>query len=242
MSGVTWDRIREVVGQIAQGRSEWAGMPMLVPGMSMQIHPSFPFAQQFGRTFAPEPSIRLCSSEDISDQVALRNQWASFRHRGVIRIWQDGRKFFFTHGAIQNSAPYLIETLKAANTAWSIETEIKAMETLRAHVSEHQFNLYLMTGMFLESSKKSGVFYVFRRLRPTIAMSARPYGIAQKEAGMHILCTLCSHPIGYYRGSYAGAMVPTDDLLSHLLLMRADEHLFWKNSNQHHASAPESGL
>lgn len=37
-------------------------------------------------------------------------------------------------------------------------------------------------------------------------------------------------------------MVPTDDVIAHLLLMRGDERLFWRRANQHHPLDPESGL
>ena len=59
---------------------------------------------------------------------------------------------------------------------------------------------------------------------------------------MKILACLCMHPIAYYAGSWAGAMCPTDDVIAHLSLMRADEHMFWKRSNQHPPYRPEAGL
>jgi len=59
---------------------------------------------------------------------------------------------------------------------------------------------------------------------------------------VRILACLCAHPIGFYTGSWAGALVPTDDVMAHLLLVRGDEHEFWKQCNQHHPLAPESGL
>ena len=43
-------------------------------------------------------------------------------------------------------------------------------------------------------------------------------------------------------GSWAGAMVPTDDVIAHLSLMRGDEHMFWKRCNQHPSWRPEAGL
>jgi len=37
-------------------------------------------------------------------------------------------------------------------------------------------------------------------------------------------------------------MVPTDDVIAHLMLMRADEHGFWKRANQHPLDRLEAGL
>lgn len=109
------------------------------------------------------------------------------------------------------------------------------MATLQSLVTPRVFRMYLMTGSFLESSTRSKVMYIFRRLKPTIAMSGR-------TGQLRILASLCMHPIAYYEGSWAGAMCPTDDVLSHLMLMRGDEALYWKRANHHHASRPEAGI
>ena len=119
--------------------------------------------------------------------------------------------------------------------AWGLKQEQNALQTLATLVSHHQMKQYVLTGMFLESSERSKVSYIFRRLRPTVAL---------RDAGdkMKILCCMCLHPIAYYEGSWAGAMCPTDDVIAHLMLMRGDEHHFWKSANQHPAWKPEAGL
>lgn len=90
--------------------------------------------------------------------------------------------------------------------------------------------------MFAERSPRSGISYIFRRLRPTIALKAG------KDDRMRCLAALCMHPIGYYDGSWAGAMCPTDDVIAHLMLMRGDEHMFWRRSNQHPAWSQFAGI
>ncbi|HZF24048.1 MAG TPA: hypothetical protein VE030_11360 [Burkholderiales bacterium] len=225
---------------MAEKQHEWAGFPMPVEGMSMQIHPSYPFAENLSKTFLPKPSLRMCRDSDVCEETRLRNRWNSYRDGKEILIVQERGKFFFLYSPVQNSGPMLLQTVSAAR-AWDFEAELRAMETLKRHVTEWAFQCYVMTGSFLETSKRSGVVYLFRRLRPTIALTGKP-DKNRRDVGMRILCTLCAHPIGYYRDSWAGALVPTDDVLSHLLLMRADEKFFWRNSNQHPAWAPESGL
>lgn len=111
--------------------------------------------------------------------------------------------------------------------AWDLNAEAKALETLQGLVTPHAYRTYLLTGMFLETSPRSRVTYCFRRLRPTVAI-----GRGKQPDTTSILCCLCLHPIGFYADTWAGAMCPTDDLLSHLFLMRADEHFFWKKANQ----------
>lgn len=98
--------------------------------------------------------------------------------------------------------------------------------------------MYLLTGMFLERSPRSGLTYLFRKLRPTVVLDARNNDATR----VRVLCTLCLHPIAYYEGSWAGAMTPTDDVVSHLMLMRGDEHMFWRRANQHGATHSEAGL
>jgi hypothetical protein len=88
---------------------------------------------------------------------------------------------------------------------------------------------YLLIGMFLETSKRSGVTYLFRKLAPTVATKAGP------DDEMRVLTTLCLHPIGHYENTPCGVMVPTDDVIAHLLLMRGDEAKFWAKANHHPA-------
>jgi hypothetical protein len=37
-------------------------------------------------------------------------------------------------------------------------------------------------------------------------------------------------------------MVPTDDVIAHLMLMRGDEHMFWRRCNQHQPWTKEAGV
>jgi hypothetical protein len=130
----------------------------------------------------------------------------------------------------------LLSTLGASD-AWGLEQEHNAVQTLGTLIRHRQLKQYLLTGMFLEKSKRSHVSYLFRRLRPTIAISTRN-GTANAKA----LCALCLHPIAYYDGSWAGAMTPTDDVIAALMLMRGDEHMLWKRANQHPISRKDAGV
>lgn len=113
------------------------------------------------------------------------------------------------------------------------------MQLLGTMIRHRQMKQYVLTGMFPERSLRSGVTYIFRRLKPTIAIAPAR---GNDEESMRILACLCMHPIAYYARSWAGGMCPTDDVIAHLALMRADEHLFWKRSNQHPPYLPEAGL
>jgi hypothetical protein len=119
--------------------------------------------------------------------------------------------------------------------AWGLEQESKALNLLGSLVTHRQFKQYVLTGMFVESSKRSGVTYVFRRLKPTVAMHI----VAGK---VKVLCALCMHACAHYAGSWAGGMAPSDDVASHLVMMRGDERLYWARANQHAAWRAEAGL
>lgn len=230
---ITLDTIRQGLARYSRHKGEWAGVPMPVEGMRMVIHPSYPFATGLGDVFMPKEEAGEGDALGSPD-AEVRNVFLSARYGCYVSVCREKSEYFVVFSR-KNTGPMLMNTLGAAR-AWDFEAELRAMETLKRHVTEWQYQLYVMTGMFLESSHKSGVIYLFRRLKPTVAMSGKG------EEGVRILCAMCSHGIGYYADSFAGALVPTDDVISHLLLMRSDEHFFWRISNQHAAWAPEAAL
>lgn len=191
------------------------------------LEPRHPAAEIYAK-FAPK-------YEDNGEKII--NTFYSHRDRCDIVIWEDrgGKRDWGKIPAINHIKQDL--STMGCSAAWSLESEMKAMDTLRSMLEPHIFNMYVMTGMFLETSVRSGVTYIFRRLKPTVAL--RP---GKNNESMRILCCLCLHPLGYYAETWAGAMCPTDDVLGHLLLMRGDEKMFWKRANQIAAHRPNAGL
>ena len=224
--------------RMAREKSEWAGLPVPLMGEKLTIEKSYFGASsqdQINRITNPAlgSELRTCMLDEDSEQTALRNIFWSDRLRGDVMIWQKGKRF--TWGiSVVNRLDYDLRTLGCAD-GWSLETEQKALELLQSLLSHQQFRQYLLTGQFIETSKRSGVFYVFRRLRPTLAISG-------STGTLRILAALCLHPIAYFQNSFAGAMCPSDDVAAHLALMRGDEKLFWRRANQHHPIRPEAGL
>lgn len=223
---------RNSIRDLAQSRGEWAGIPMPMDSHDLVIEPTYPRAEALmavKRVLTGEPG------DDISD-VKMRNRFWSQRYRCWAFIYErDGK---VTYGLMPkgNAADRLIHTLGASD-AWGIEQEKNAVDTLGTLLRHRQFKQYLLTGMFMERSKRSGVHYLFRRLRPTLAITERGKGSRLK-----VLCALCLHPIGYYADTWAGSMTPTDDVIAHLMLMRGDEHMFWRRANQHPAWDPNAGI
>lgn len=208
---------------IAQHAAEWAGIPVPVEGESLVIEPSYPYAHIFND-----------KRDDDATGATLVNSFWSRRKRAPCFIWKepDGklRGGYAPRGRIDME----LRTL-GCSVAWGIEQESIALRTLATLVRHHTFKTYLLTGAFLETSPRSKITYMFRKLRPTLA-------IVHHGESSSLLCALCLHPIGHYGESWAGAMCPTDDVIAHLMLMRGDEHMFWKRSNQIPADQPNSGL
>ena len=219
---------RKRLRSLAIHGNEYGGIPTPIEGETLIVEPKHRLFQFFSNQNKPD-------TDDDGD--VLVNRFYSSKKQSDVLIWKDkeGKTQWGIEPCI-NHFPMDLKTM-ACSVAWSVESEATALQMLASLIPHHAFKYYLLTGMFLESSKRSGVSYCFRKLRPTVAI--RP---DHKTGYMRILCCLCAHPIGYYSGTWAGSMTPTDDVISHLLMMRADEHFFWRRCNQHPSYRPEAGL
>lgn len=223
--------LRDALKQIGDQTAEWAGIPMPIEGLPLIIEPTYPNAEGLMKIGRKEPG-----DEDAG--WSLINRWYSSRHRADVLIMRDPEGKI-VHGKLPafHHIKHDLNSLGASD-AWGLEQEHRALQLLGEMVSHRQMKHYILTGMFLEKSKRSGVTYLFRRLKPTVACAAG----GRPEDSMRILCCLCMHPIAYYADSWAGAMCPTDDVIAHLALMRGDEAMFWRRCNQHPPYRPEAGL
>lgn len=213
--------LRKKISLMADKVAEYAGVPMPLDGEELVIEPSYKFAQ-------------VLSQKSPPSKERVVNSWFAAKYRCELFIYEDegGKRKYGLAPAVHHLS-HDMRTLGCSD-AWGIEQEAKAVNLLAKFARHRQFKQYMLTGMFLESSARSGVMYMFRRLKPTVAMSMVGDG--------KILCCLCMHPIAYYADSWAGAMCPTDDVIAHLMMMRADEPMFWKRCNQIPAWRPEAGL
>jgi hypothetical protein len=216
---------RNQIRNMARLADEYAGIPLPLEDMPLVIDPRYKAAAFYAKT--PEDMT-------IPPHIKKRGSFWSTHKRGLVLIWSEHDKIQF---GIEHGAHHISHDLRAlgASCAWGIEQEANAIQLFASLVSHRQFKHYMLTGMFIETSPRSGVSYVFRRLRPTLALSLRGEAV-------RIMCAMCLHPIGYYEGCWAGAMCPTDDVIAHLMLMRGDERMFWARANQHPAYRPEAGL
>ncbi len=223
----TFAVLRNKLRVLAESRGEWAGYPLPLEGERLIVEPTYPLAKGLMSMYAPP-------EEDVPATVKHRNRFWSTRWRCDVDVFEMDGKIVHCRTSGRNSVGQQLKTL-GCSEAWGVEQESAALQTLAGLVRHHSFKHYLMTGSFLERSRRSGLMYMFRKLRPTVVLD-------MKRDFTRILCALCMHPIAYYEGSWAGAMCPTDDVIAHLMLMRADEPMLWRRSNQHPAHRPEAGL
>ncbi len=220
--------------ELAAERGHLFGYPLPDDRHKLVLAKRFPLQNMQGCSFADEgPRPNYADMND--EQIEFINSWETptgtvvmFREDGKVKhvkireyrelsAWE---MKINTIGAAQNLSPF---------------AEAKAMEKLQSMLSETMFTSYVMTGMFLETSKRSNVSYLFSRLRPTIAMS-------NWNGKTTPMVALCLHSIGYYARTFCGVMCPTDDVISHLTLMRGDEHMFWRQSTHHKLEWATSGV
>jgi hypothetical protein len=235
MPEVNWDDVRNAVNAMAVDNKEWAGCPVPVHGLKLVIEKRHPYQGLQGAGFD------LPEEKTEEPDFKVRNHWFSLQRHAYIYIIEeaDGR---ITKEVLpltnSQRLKYAINTLGVASShAWTVDAEANAMSKLHKHIGSHKMKQYVLSGSFLETSPRSRVTYLFRKLRPTLALVPDKSG-----AEMQILCALCLHPIGFYAESHAGVMTPTDCVISHLLMMRACERKLWSKANQHPPWATEAGI
>ncbi len=130
-------------------------------------------------------------------------------------------------------------TATALSTAHTVGAERAALRKLRTHLNATQWRSYVLSGTFWEVSRKSGLVYVFRRAAPTVVAKLV---FSEQGAGLKPIVTLCMHSLGYSLETHAGMMCPSDDVIAHLLMMRANEHFYWRKTNPHTVDDPLSAL
>lgn len=207
---------------------------MPLDGESLVVEPTYPNAAALMAMCGERADEKAEPDPELVGAKVRNTFWSSHKRSDVIIFEKaDGR----IDWGLQPGIHHLDQTLRTLGCAeaWGVEQESAALNLLATLIDHRRFKQYLMTGMFLEGSKRSGVAYLFRRLRPTVALHV-------VRGKVRILCALCLHPIAYYSGSWAGAMCPTDDVVAHLMLMRGDETMLWRRANQHAAWLPQAGI
>lgn len=252
----TWAQLARRISALYTRDGEWCGLPMAVPRFPLVVEDNHPYAELLTKVQAvvddgappreeedDPPATAVGDDEPIvaSEWTVINAWWGRNRHAvwGTVQIVEHtptGRRRIAFAPDLVRRFDLLLDGTFAALDVWNVATEATAMARLRTLTTERQFSTYVLTGQFLERSPRSQVVYLFRRLRPTLALSCG------SGRSYHPIAALCLHPIAYYADTCCGAMTPTDDVLAHLMMMRADEPMYWRRANQHNPWRPEGGI
>lgn len=245
--GWGWPEAHRALQRIADAAGEYAGIPQPVAGFAIDTEDRYRNREVADRVFDRRAELGgdhegFLTFHEVRDDDRVRNRWYS-RAKGcwVYLLERDGRVVHAT-APRQPAADRLTFWLATmgASQGWDADCELRAQEKLRELIKPHLFDMYQLTGTFLETSPRSRVTYLLRRGRPTLALVPTVRG--EEDTGMRCLAALCMHPLALYRGTWAGCMVPTDDVIAHLLYLRGDEAGFWRRANQHDIDDPAAGV
>jgi hypothetical protein len=171
-------------------------------------------------------------------KIKVRNSWTTLGDQTVCVVdTTEGPMAWPRPHAGERLRKFMETTLTRAASAASAEAEMKAMESLKKRLGVGPWASYVLNGAFGEASERSGIHYIFRKGLPVLAVSFRT-----PNQGGRVLAALCLHPMGYFRGTFAGVMTPTDEVIAQLLMMRANEHKFWAKSGQWPVTDSRSGV
>ena len=222
------------------GQQDWSGLPIPIPGLSLVLEPRYKLKAletfRWKECYDENGSRYDIPEEPPPEPSEYRrvNSWWNERFQVTVSVLRDKQGRARLGLKKEDRLSFTLRTLEAA-AVWPFEAEQKAQKKLASLIPEDLFELYLLTGHFPETSKRSQVTYLFRKGRPTVA-------IRESEECSYWLCALCLHPIGYYGETWAGVMCPTDEVIAHLLMMRGSEEKFWANANQHPINHPAAGV
>lgn len=234
---------RRYIDRASEVKNDWQGIPVLLDDPKVVVHDRHPMREFFEQQRGLDVKVMVGGPSDVPADERIINHWyCPQRNADVVIMEGGGRRYHvLLRRAPDRSMDRLdlwLTTLGAAD-GWDTAAEAKARRKLRGMLTDRQWRHYDLTGSFLETSPRSRLTYLFRRLRPTVVMTPRN---RRGDDVMRVLAVLCLHPIGYYERSWGGCMVPTDDVIAHLTMMRGTEAYYWSKANAHESAAPEAGL
>jgi hypothetical protein len=179
--------------------------------------------------------------EMVGKHLELWNTWypTPKTQVEVFREIDTGRYFYVPVWRKDVPLRMLLSSFSVRMRVTSTKAETQAREWLNEALSGRQRRELLLTGGF-EEVGRSGVRYLIRANRPTVAY--RQVVLPNRMRDIRFLAALCLHPLGYYDMTFAGCMPPSDEMLAHLQMIRADEKYYWRKCGQHGVGDPRSGL
>jgi len=245
---LTWDDVRAGVAMLARQRGWHHGVPIMsIFDQSRRIilAKGCPLSDVHGHdtpiSMDGQTRVHVCQVSDVDeaqDEPYVVNMWKTTPKTIAVGKYSKGAVCFKSDGTRERLEMYLSSLLCQAG-AVDAEAELHAMVSLLKRLNRNQRDSYILGGAFPETSKRSGVTYIFRKGRPTLALKIEKVEGGEKR---HFLAALCSHPLAWFENTFVGAYPPSDEVLANLLSVRADEHAFWKKSHQHSLDDPAAGV
>lgn len=208
----------ERVLEAAQEAGDYAGVPVPWTKFRVLLAPGAK-ASRVAEMVSDESQYRFAPASDSVHRTVMLS-------KGIVLIRfkdSEGKLHIYRDGIAAQRFELYIEAMSARRSCLA-DAEWKAMQRLMTMLSEEQREDYVLSASFAERGR-SNVLYGFRKGLPTLAIAIG------EEAGTP-LAALCLHPLGYYEGTHAGVLAPSDDVIAALLMMRSDEKFFWRKANQ----------
>lgn len=255
ISGDTSEELLQELRQAALEESPDAGLPELTGAACAAL--VLPDRSDIGKVVSlimkHEPQEKKdeeyfsATSWEVPAGTQVVNSWSTpprgpigdFREVTVLRLPEEhgsrARVVWGYRTAFSSRIEFMLDTT-SRRFGQSARAERKAQRKLRSLVTEDAFARYVLSDNILEKSERSGVHYVIRKNHPTLAYAP------VRDGKTRFLAALCLHPLGYYADSFAGILVPTDEVIAHLLMIRADERRYWAKAGQHRPPDPRAGI
>jgi len=243
-----WDDVRAGVAKLCEERGWHHGVPITSifdQTRRIILARGCPLSDIHGHdvpvAMDGKPQLHVCSAGDVNetqDEPYVVNAWKTTPKTIYVGKYSKGAVVEKRNDS-RERLDMILASMVCQAGAVDPMAEIRAMGALSKRVNRNQFDSYLLAGAFPETSKKSGVTYIFRKGLPTLAMRMEKVEGGEKR---HFLAALCSHPLAWFEGTHVGAYPPSDEVLANLLAVRADEAKFWAKSVQHSLDDPLSGI
>jgi hypothetical protein len=242
---VSWEAIRWGMDKLCVERGWHHGCPM--PSAFDDNHrlvlakgsPLYDKTKDGRMGFGTSPAVEAVEASSALDGLRHVNTWSPPPKR--VEIYRDNKgSFKIQWPTAHERLKFWLDTIIVRGGAMNWDVEITAMASLQQKITDGQWASYVLSGAFPETSERSGVTYILRRGFPTIAM--REKVLDDGKVQRKFLAAMCLHGVGYYEDTWAGCQPPSDEVISHLMMIRADEHGFWKRSGQHSITDPRAAI
>lgn len=244
---LTWEAIRYGISKLCEDRGWHHGCPLpsatseghsLIVARGAPLHDRQPDGMPMNFNMTPQEFV--CSNKDVDeDAIRLVNRWTPAPTR--VEIFSDSKGIWKVRWPVAyERMRFELDSMFIRAGAVDWQTEMVAMRSLQEKITDGQFGSYMLSGAFPEKSLRSGVTYILRKGKPTIALTEKPLPTGKTQR--RFLAALCLHGLAYYTDTWCGSQAPSDDVITHLMLIRTDEHAFWKKSGQHPITDPRAAI